>query len=1208
MIPTLDTEPNGSDWRASEAFSSARRNMKGIDRDGLLAVLGGLALDPANAVQQLRLEALAHVAATVPMSVGGSKATAAQARRFASRAGAGLLPAAPDPPEQPFALPFVYGSTASVVPLGLVLGVDHDAHRMLEVLSELAVDSREIARVRLNVEGVLRLVGRATRDAGLTGVVEPGSERDRAHIPSATRLEAQVRAVRLSAGELRTELGDHWAAELAQLITDEAIATVTWDGQNGSVSHRPFVRSRDGGLIIAVPGMVLPAILSYATSELARLGPEGIADRYAECLWRDIRRSLGLMRIDRASEGPDPKGLVGRALFRVDEDQLLAVLLVAIDPFAPERTGVDPYEALEATHRDLLGRGPGHVVLVLFQASSDDAGSFFGLEAPPSGIVDVLMTPAELSVVARVEAGEPRTLSEYALASSQVRESVRVFGFGFLDEFTIYRQHQSSYYLDDSRRPTMITVAPGSGLELRLKAARRGVQGIVPAPMGGEVVRVMPRWDAGRGVWAPISGLGQPVRVVLTQPAVWVVGPPYQGTEIGDVEGWGSFVDSVAYWLWEMRADIEAMLGGQPQRAAVVAVQGVDEWRAGRHHLARGPILFRADREAYVLRIRTDATFAELAQAPDNEADRRLVASLIEGICQLTGATPLHPIAEIVNRVAPLGLKKMLLMVDLVANADIGPDDVPRWRRVRDAPVSAVLDELGAALSSDGWAAGPADSKPNRLSILHRAVAILSAILEREISEFGPDLLEVLLLRNEATLRERAQQGFHLPPRLRCFPEDSETLRHGIHDLDRASVAGRFLVEFVAARPGTGTKLPSIASLDRLAALSDALVQRGQAADLEYLDLVDTNARMLASGRLGINDQAMRTAMNAFAPSLVAQRHADAEASFQMRWREPRPGGGPLRVDEAARHEWGFSFTEMAQVLGATAGLSLDSGRPVMALRIDDAIQAISTESSLDAGLVARVIDELTLGERPRFDEPEPPFDRADVYPWRFNRRLSLLRKPFVRRPTAIGPEIVFGRRALIECLDYTMELLTTSRLQCRSAEMERLKGLLSVERGAAFNERVAVELEERLGHQVRRGVNKVAGLRLAVEDDDIGDVDVLGADIGARIIWAIECKALAPARTPHEIFWELAKLVGTKQKPGLLAKHARRLDWLIAHLGSVVTELALEGSDWTIKGAFVVDEDLLGPYIRETPVPVVTLTGLMAELELLHGGQARPD
>jgi hypothetical protein len=56
-----------------------------------------------------------------------------------------------------------------------------------------------------------------------------------------------------------------------------------------------------------------------------------------------------------------------------------------------------------------------------------------------------------------------------------------------------------------------------------------------------------------------------------------------------------------------------------------------------------------------------------------------------------------------------------------------------------------------------------------------------------------------------------------------------------------------------------------------------------------------------------------------------------------------------------------------------------------------------------------------------------------------------------------------------------------------------------------------------------------------------------------------------------------------------------------------VITELSLDGSDWTIKGAFVVDEDLLGPYIRETPVAVLTLAGLLAEVRS-HPAESHPN
>ena len=53
-------------WRAIEAYRTARRAVRRLDRDAVLAAAGGLSLDPMNAVHLLRLEALAHVAASLP--------------------------------------------------------------------------------------------------------------------------------------------------------------------------------------------------------------------------------------------------------------------------------------------------------------------------------------------------------------------------------------------------------------------------------------------------------------------------------------------------------------------------------------------------------------------------------------------------------------------------------------------------------------------------------------------------------------------------------------------------------------------------------------------------------------------------------------------------------------------------------------------------------------------------------------------------------------------------------------------------------------------------------------------------------------------------------------------------------------------------------------------------------------------------------------
>jgi hypothetical protein len=131
------------------------------------------------------------------------------------------------------------------------------------------------------------------------------------------------------------------------------------------------------------------------------------------------------------------------------------------------------------------------------------------------------------------------------------------------------------------------------------------------------------------------------------------------------------------------------------------------------------------------------------------------------------------------------------------------------------------------------------------------------------------------------------------------------------------------------------------------------------------------------------------------------------------------------------------------------------------------------------------------------------------------------------------------------------------------------------------------------LGAPVRRRLTKVAGSRIADDRGPLGDVDVLGVDYARRIVWSVECKTLAPSRTPIEVFNELADLLGADNRTGHLARHIRVVEWLRDHRAELLTEVGVVGDDWKIEGLFVVDDDLFGPYFRETPVPVVPLRRL---------------
>lgn len=91
-----------------------------------------------------------------------------------------------------------------------------------------------------------------------------------------------------------------------------------------------------------------------------------------------------------------------------------------------------------------------------------------------------------------------------------------------------------------------------------------------------------------------------------------------------------------------------------------------------------GRIRLRVVQDNHVVRIRLLRGFAELAQSPDNAADRQLLSAILAGLAALTGYPDLDDAPRAIEEVAPPGQKKMVIVLDVAVNPDIGPDDVRR--------------------------------------------------------------------------------------------------------------------------------------------------------------------------------------------------------------------------------------------------------------------------------------------------------------------------------------------------------------------------------------------------------------------------------------------------------------------------------------------------------------------------------------------------
>jgi hypothetical protein len=272
-----------------------------------------------------------------------------------------------------------------------------------------------------------------------------------------------------------------------------------------------------------------------------------------------------------------------------------------------------------------------------------------------------------------------------------------------------------------------------------------------------------------------------------------------------------------------------------------------------------------------------------------------------------------------------------------------------------------------------------------------------------------------------------------------------------------------------------------------------------------------------------------------------------------------------------------------------------------MVIGVDDAVARISSELGWSGEIAMRVIDEFALRPREAVFEAQAPFEKSDTYPWRFGRRLSLIRRPLVVRPGAGGDELIYGFRMVDSTGHSLVHELAGGRLKVSSKAMQRAMTAVSQRRDEAFNDEVGRMYDSIAGIVVRLRVTDVGPLTIARSNGDpLGDIDVVAADTRARVLHAIDTKNLSVARTPFEVVRELRRTFKSEEgKTAAIDRHAERAAWLRRHLPETLAWLRVSGhaDTWRVEPSIVVDTEVPSAFLAELPMRVVDAMTLADEL-----------
>ena len=1023
------------------------------------------------------------------------------------------------------------------------------------------------------------------------------------------------------------------------------ICEVDWEGYTfefGQLHHRPFVRAGDS-YVVSDPSWLMSGLLHriYSIALMHGKLPE-LANAYRGVIWSEVE---GLLRL--SSSFPSPLTLPDRkpttfaeGLFTLDSDKMLYVQLATDDRidfigrYQPARWNVSQLqEELESRNTEVVehfsksGISTDRI-LTLSVLESTGRNFLIGFSNPPYNSLQMAISAISFKSMCILDGQDPLWLWKFAHVYTKVHEQRQVVSWDVLDEYAVYR-NDKTYPVSNEPLRDLVAILPGEGREIRQSISDELDPHGVPAFETGYLIEV---WSA-FGNDAPVS---VPSALTARQPALviegklpiplWITGQERIDSRLRWLQK--DLVEMVAFWMWQFESLIAPSLSGLPEDIAMLRLDLLLEepslWlrtiqTASLSDLHASSLISAMESTQDGLRVSLHASFLSQINGPDNQGERKLVREVLLNLGAFLRHThslsaeslTANMIDDALETLAPLGPKKKMVLVTGDPIFYEGPGDIPSFRRVQEADHHELLAYMGENLLAT-HETRIARTKVERNALVNDAVSCLYGELQRMVARFdAKDLLTNFVAHNESNVKQRVQLEMTVATRLACFGERDrvvENFTEETHSNDRASLANRFLIEYAAAQPPRGTERFSLEAYDKLLALASEIYNLGMLSDLDHFGMMDTEVRLLKSGRLEIDNAAFQSARNSFMPKLIGQSIASSERDFPSHWdsyevgqsADSEPPAEIAEFDEAFEYEFGLSVTDLIQLLMEIYQLGTNQERSIKELTRNQMTAALSQSLGWEEDKVTLALRLITLGPRKDFLKPSDDSPQ-EVYPWRFNRSWSYLRRPLLTLGYAEDSAILWGNRQLISAMRYTVDLCTSGRLKATTSALKRVVGDIRQAKAEEFEAGVGRLVGDLTGTPAKVRVRKVGGKKLIESGRDLGDIDVLGIIPSERTVLCVECKSLALARTPAEVRYQLEDLFrGSENKLSTAQKHLKRVRWVEENLDLVLEKcfgVRRKGS-WKVKPILVSDSELFASYLGVCPFPawsIETLRGMTA-------------
>lgn len=548
---------------------------------------------------------------------------------------------------------------------------------------------------------------------------------------------------------------------------------------------------------------------------------------------------------------------------------------------------------------------------------------------------------------------------------------------------------------------------------------------------------------------------------------------------------------------------------------------------------------------------------------PENFAERTLVEALVAGAATLSGGdVDAGELKSLVNRICPNSQARWIHRFQARFFRDYVGEEISGTPTLID-PIDDATSRIGL-----GWKVRSRDSGAE-ISGIRECTSYLNDVVRVVLDELCSLLKELdrrslvtrIILNHEAAARDRDVWKHTAQANLALHDDKEGTVRAILEHHSRLNVcflASRILLEAAICECSPhGGRIAGRIDLSRAMALAVQAHVYGGWSDAVYWGAIEPRIRITPLGDVHIKHDFMDTVYQPFG-RVVSESHVKQDTDSYSKLYTPvsaLPSVTNLlerQFLDAWQVETGVSVDGLRAFLDELENVDSEPVRALLRLRRSVVADMLASSAGLSSENALLTVNMFTLMPRPAWRVVSGEFVDKDWFPWRFRRRLSVLRRPFIQIDDEVDPTILVAPGIVRDAVLATMRAFHSGEIpswQIKSTEMRKWVGRANHVQRTEFNSKVAVRMRE-LGWQAKAEL-RITQLLGRPLDRDYGDIDVLAWRPNSGRVLVMECKDLQFNKTLGEVAEQLADFRGETRSGGKrdpLRKHLDRLEVLGVH------------------------------------------------------------